>query len=46
VGAQSGPPAPRDPALATALEPSGRSVMEERLVPVLLDDLPVIRSVP
>ena len=30
---------PWDPALATTLETSGRSVMEERLIPVLLDDL-------
>jgi hypothetical protein len=27
------------PALAAALEASGRSVMEERLIPMLLDDL-------
>lgn len=32
-------PSPWDPALAAALTASGRSVMEERLVPVLLDDL-------
>lgn len=30
---------PWDPALAAALTASGRSVMEERLIPVLLDDL-------
>lgn len=32
-------PSPWDPALAAALAASGRSVMEERLVPLLLEDL-------
>ncbi|WP_307680157.1 DUF2399 domain-containing protein [Streptomyces sp. V4I2] len=40
-GRLAGPPAvgPWDPELARAMEESGRTVMEERLLPALLSDL-------